>query len=354
MSKSLNLIIGSAGRRLYLLRWFREAMDILEIPGKVIVTEGDPSSAAFTAGDEGISMPAYSDPRYEEAMLQMVDEYQPAMFLSVNDWELAKLGMGLGDEIRSRGVLVPGIADADIAKVTDKYQLTAALSSAGIQTPRTVLASDSRGLAELKGSYSRLIVKDRMGSGSSGLQVVGSSELDTIIERVVLTQPRLGKKSDALDELVIQPYIPATEYGIDIVGTFQNSAERKYHVLARRKIRMRAGETDKAETIDSEAFSELAAGISRALQPMGLIDVDVLVDSDGELHVIDINPRFGGGYPFVHLAGANVPLYYVASLAGRSIDNSWSTYRPGVISAKFEEIRVSAVEQYEADLGSEL
>lgn len=342
MSNSLNIVIGSAGRRLYLLRWFREAMDALEVPGKIIVTESDSSSAAFTAGDDGVLMPPYSDPGYEEAMLQMVDEYHPSMFVSVNDWELAKLGDGLGDRLRSRGVIVPGIADTDIAKVTDKLRLMSLLNTAGLQTPQTVLASDSLGVAELKESYSRLIVKDRMGSGSSGLQVVGASDLDIILERLVLTQSKRYMKDNVLDHVVLQPFIDGVEYGVDVVGTFKKPQEREYHVLARRKIRMRAGETDKAETVDSAKFYEVAAAIGRALQPLGLIDVDILRESNGALHVIDINPRFGGGYPFVHLAGANVPFYYLCSLTGRELhDNSWTSYSPGVVSAKFEEVRVS-------------
>src|SRR5699024_5105860 len=215
MSDFLNIVVGSAGRRLYLLRWFRVAMDALDISGRIIVTDSDPSSAAFTAGDDAVLMPRYSDPRYEDAMLQMVDEYQPAMFVSVNDWELLKLGEGLGSELRSRGVVVPGISDDDIANVTDKLRLMMTLSDAGIQTPQTVLASDSAGVAKLKATHSRLVVKDRMGSGSSGLQVVDSPDLNAIIERLSLRQPAEGMQGNLLDHLVVQPFISGVEYGVD-------------------------------------------------------------------------------------------------------------------------------------------
>lgn len=341
MSENLNIVIGSAGRRLYLLRWFREAMAALNLSGKIIVTESDSSSAAFTAGDEGVLMPRYSDARYEECMLRMIEDHQPAMFLSVNDWELAKLGEGLGDELRSRGVIVPGLADADIAKVTDKYQLQSILKEAGIPTPQTVIASDRNGVRDLKNTYSRLVVKDRWGSGSSGLQIVDSAHVDSAIKRIAQGVSTSHLCIDVLDEIVVQPFIHGMEYGIDVVGTFADSPNQSFRVLARKKIRMRAGETDKAETVAPEDFSATATCIGNALMPTGLIDVDVLRDSNGELHVIDINPRFGGGYPFVHLAGANVPLYYVASLTDRSIGDEWATYKAGVVSAKFEEVRVS-------------
>lgn len=340
MEQPINIVIGSAGRRLYLLRWFREAIDMLGIDGQVIVTESDISSAAFTAGDRGVLMPRYSDPDYEESMLKMIDQLRPAMFVSVNDWELSMLGNGLGDKLRAMGVVVPGIADSEVASVTDKFYLEKLLRMGGISTPRTVLASDREGREELQEAYPRLVVKDRNGSGSSGLAVVESSFLDAAIARAAVELNNLSETSP-LEQIVVQPFLPGQEFGVDVVGTFEEPAEREYKILARQKMRMRAGETDKAITVDSRDFLDLATRLGELLEPTGLIDIDVIRDDNGALYVIDVNPRFGGGYPFVHLAGANIPLYYVASLARRPIDESWATYKPGVISAKFEEVRVS-------------
>src|SRR5699024_701738 len=74
----------------------------------------------------------------------------------------------------------------------------------------------------------------------------------------------------------------------------------------------------------------------------GLIDVDMFLDAAGRVSVIDINPRFGGGYPFVHLAGANVPLYYLAQALDLDIDQGWGRYDTDIVSAKYESIRVTA------------
>ncbi len=112
-------------------------------------------------------------------------------------------------------------------------------------------------------------------------------------------------------------------------------------VLARRKVRMRAGETDKAVTVDPAPCTRIAERIAEASDLTGLIDVDVFVDDFGGASVIDINPRFGGGYPFVHLAGADVPLYYLAQAFGVDIGESWNRYEWNVVSAKFESIRVT-------------
>lgn len=339
-SKPVSVVIGSAGRRLYLIRWFREAFQTLGVDGRVIVTESDISSAAFTAGDHGVLMPRYSDAAYEKAMLRMVEDLQPAMFLSVNDYELALLGGGLGSKLRDRGVVVPGICDQLLTKVTDKFLMARLLQDAGLPTPETVLASDAAGIRRTVDQWPRVVVKHRYGSGSSGLSIVDPTSLSGAIAQAAASAPG-DDHLTPLERVVVQPYIEADEYGLDVVGSFEPPHQRTYRGLARRKIRMRAGETDKAVSVDPSDFAALAEKLGRTLEPMGLIDVDVLSSPDSKSYIIDINPRFGGGYPFVHLAGANVPLFYIASLFDGQLSDEWATYKSGIVSAKFEEARVS-------------
>lgn len=313
---------------------------LLGVEGKVIVTEGDPSSAAFSAGDQGILMPSYSDPTYESTMIEMVEQFRPSMFFSVNDYELATLGNGLDKRLRERGLIVPGIAGDLINRVTDKFLMAALLQNAGIPTPRTVLASDAKGVRELTEDHERLVVKHRHGSGSSGLTMTTSANAQDAIERSAQALSA-GSHWQGLDAVVVQPFLAGEEFGVDVVGAFSGPQDRQYTALARRKMRMRAGETDKAISVDAQDFALIATKLGELLEPQGLIDVDILGGADGSLQVIDVNPRFGGGYPFVHLAGANVPLMYVASMLGLPVEDTWANYESGIVSAKFEEARVS-------------
>src|SRR5690606_2113979 len=111
---------------------------------------------------------------------------------------------------------------------------------------------------------------------------------------------------------------------------------------ARRKVRMRAGATDKAASVDPAPFVANAEKIAPAAQLTGLIDTDMFLADRGEHSGIDINPRFGGGYPSAHLAAAPAPRYYLARALGLELDEDWREYAPGVISAKHESVRVTA------------
>jgi carbamoyl-phosphate synthase large subunit len=65
----------------------------------------------------------------------------------------------------------------------------------------------------------------------------------------------------------------------------------------------------------------------------------VLATKRGYL-VLDLNPRFGGGYAFSHLAGANVPSALLAWANGEKADPSWLRATPGVAVSKYEGVTI--------------
>ena len=107
--------------------------------------------------------------------------------------------------------------------------------------------------------------------------------------------------SDAEHPVLIQELIIGEEYSLDVVNDLDG---RHVATFARCKLAMRAGETDRAVTVDREELHRLGAAIGGQLGHAGNLDCDVLAAQD-RMYVLDLNPRFGGGYPFSHAAGAN-------------------------------------------------
>lgn len=339
-ARSSNIVIASGGRRTYLVKWFQESMEQMGLGGRIIVTDADPYSAAYAEGDASVQMPAYGHPAYGDAMLSLAQEHRPGILISLNDYEIELLSNGLAAQLRSLGVTVPGLPDQVVQQVTDKYRMYELLTSFGVRTPETVLASDVLGGNRNLPAGSTFVVKHRWGSGSSGLKIANPGTLAHAIKQSIADAPI---RSGALPEesVVVQSCVLGQEYGIDLVGTLQGDPGLA-GVLARRKIRMRAGETAQAVTVAPALFERLGVELFNALAPSGLVDIDVMIDGAGSQYVIDINPRFGGGYPFSHLAGADVPRYYLSALHGApeyGDSLGFLEYREGIVSSKFEGVR---------------
>ncbi|WP_114853293.1 ATP-grasp domain-containing protein [Brachybacterium sp. YJGR34] len=343
MTDAATIVIGSAGRRLYLVDWFRDALAALGLEGRIVVTENDPTSAAASYGDLARAMPRYGDPAYGEALIALVEELRPCLFLTVNDYELTHLHVetDLAEQLRARGVLVPGVSRAWQHGCADKLRMARLLDSLGVPTPATVLGDDAEGIAALAGCAEELVVKHRLGSGSSGLAIVAPEAAVAAVAAAAESAPGRRSGAPTRRDVVVQPRLPGIEHGVDIVGDLVRPG-RLSAVLARRKVRMRAGETDQAVTVDASPFRHSAQLIADAAELTGLIDVDMFLDEHGEASVLDINPRFGGGYPFAHLAGADVPRFYVARALGIEIAEDWGDYATGVTAAKYESVRVTA------------
>ena len=343
MTQEITVLIGSAGRRLYLIDWFRAAFASLGLRGRVVVTENDPTSSAASYGDVARRLPRYTDAEYGASLLDLIDELEPSVFVSVNDYELMHLHVhtDLAERIRQRGVLVPGVARAWQGSCADKLLMAGLLEEIGVPTPATVTGDDHEGIAALAALSDELVVKHRLGSGSSGLAVVPASVVAEAVSSAIRSAPQTEGRKATGEDVVVQNKLAGVEHGVDIVGDLRAPGDL-VAVLARCKMRMRAGETDKAITVDPEPFRHNAELIARSSELTGLIDVDMFLDDTGRASVIDINPRFGGGYPFVHLAGADVPRYYLERALGLETGEGWHEYEWGVVSAKYESVRVTA------------
>lgn len=331
----MNILLSSVGRRPYLVRWFQEALEANGQNGQVIAADFDPLAPAQATADDFILAPRVDDPRYRDWLSNVLAERQISLAVSINDFELSEWAHLPRTEEWSALVRLSSHTQY---LVEDKFAMREALDRFKVSNPVTWLGGDKLVSGD---PYKKYVTKGRFGSASRGLRFTDAPGLEAAIYAAaneVTTrqgQPAL-EQTEVLPEnlVIVQERILGNEYGLDIVCDLNGDYAG---VLARRKIAMRSGETDRAESIDPRKFEQLARRIAEAVPHPGSIDVDVIVDAKGTPFVIDINPRFGGGYPFSHLAGARVPNAYVAWAAGLPIAEDWLLSEPGVIGGKFVE-----------------
>ena len=113
-------------------------------------------------------------------------------------------------------------------------------------------------------------------------------------------------------------------------------------VFTKKKLVMRAGETDKAVSFKDE---ELFGLIDRFVSESGFrgqIDIDIF-DVDGKYYISEVNPRFGGGYPHAYECGCDHMTLIVNNLNGVENSSSIGKYEEGVYMMKYNELMVRKI-----------
>ena len=114
-------------------------------------------------------------------------------------------------------------------------------------------------------------------------------------------------------------------------------SRRSVAVYCKKKLAMRAGETDKAVSTNDSTLIEFGSKLLSCMELYGPADVDVIIDKDGP-KLLEINPRFGGGYPCSHMVGADFCNKIIAMRNGQPLTPDIGSCPGGVSMLKQDEI----------------
>lgn len=326
----MNILFTCAGRRRYLLKYFKE---VIGTDGRIIATDMQLSAPALTAADIKIQVPSVYAENYIPTVLDICKKYNVQILISLNDLELPILS-AKKSEFESIGTKVI-VSDPNVIDICfDKYKTAQYIQSLGLNTPKTYIDYNEAVAAVKSGEISfPLILKPRWGSGSIGLEFVDDlEELEMVykLDKKKISKSILANASTSDDFLLIQEVIKGPEYGLDIANDLFGNHRG---VSVKQKLAMRSGETDKAITVDNAMIRDIGATIGKNLKHIGNLDCDIL-EKDGKYYVLEFNPRFGGGYPFSHEAGVNMPKAIVEWAQGRDVPESVFYPRYGEIYSK--------------------
>jgi len=341
---SCNILITCAGRRSYLVDHFREV--VAPLGGHVVTANSEYFAAGFLAGDRRYVVPTIDDPGYLDALFRVVEDEEISLVLSLFDGDLPKLAAAR-EQFLDRGAEV-AVSDPETVYIAgDKWRMFEFLTSQGVGTPRTWLEPDAALAAVATGAASfPLFVKPRWGMASFGvLEVHSPDQLHALFrhvrEKVARSQMKTMAPEGLQEAILVQESLPGQEYGADVLNDFQGN-----HIATtiRRKIAMRAGETDAAVSVNDPELEELCSRLARLLRHRGNLDVDFIRPPGGAAQVLEINARFGGGYPFSHLAGARFPRALVQMVLGEAPD-------PGQVEPDVYALKDIVPRRYELERG---
>lgn len=313
----MNILFTCAGRRTYLLKYFKENMAEGD---KVVATDMQLSAPALQAADVKLQVPAVYDPEYVNITLKICEEQKIDALISLNDLELPILAENKA-KFEALGVKVIVSAPQVIDIAFDKYKTAQWVESLGLVAPKTYVR-----LADVKEALAKgeiefpLFMKPRWGSGSIGLESIADMEELDIYYNLLMKKIKktiLATASVGDEYIMIQEKLTGSEFGLDIMNDLTG---KNVAVSVKQKLAMRAGETDKAVTVDLPEVREMGKKIGESLGHIGNLDVDIMQRADGAYCVLELNPRFGGGYPFSYEAGVNMPKAIIQWVKGEEVD----------------------------------
>ena len=137
--------------------------------------------------------------------------------------------------------------------------------------------------------------------------------------------------------LMIQEFLDGQEIGADVyVDMVSNEV---VSIFTKKKLKMRAGETDKAVSFKDERLFDLINKFVSECGFCGQIDIDVF-DVDGNYYISEVNPRFGGGYPHAYECGCNHIRMIKNNLDAKSNSGNVGNYESGIYMMKYSEVLI--------------
>ena len=315
----MNILFTCAGRRTYLLKYFKEN---LSEGDKVFATDMQLSAPALQVADVKIQVPAVYAADYVDITLGICKEHNINVLISLNDLELPILAENKA-RFEELGVKVV-VSDPEVIDICfDKYKTAQWVESLGLKSPKTYVRLQDVKEALAKGEIDfPLFMKPRWGSGSIGLESIADMEELDIYYHLLMKKIKktiLATASVGDEYIMIQEKLTGNEFGLDVMNDLEGN---NVGVSVKQKLAMRAGETDKAVTRDLPEVREMGRKIGEALKHIGNLDVDIMQRANGDYCVLELNPRFGGGYPFSYEAGVNMPKAIIEWVRGNDVDPS--------------------------------
>ncbi|WP_061040391.1 ATP-grasp domain-containing protein [Vibrio coralliirubri] len=309
----MNLLFTCVGRRKYLIDYFKCESDFVN---KVVGADMSLTAPALHSCDESYQVPSIYDSGYIDEILSICKKERINFIISLNDMELPIL-IDNQERFSDIGVSLALSNEKVINICSDKYMTYEFGLKMGIPVPKTYIEL-GQAIVDIDNKCIKfpLIVKPRWGSASFGLYIVNTiGELEESYRQCHsnLSTSYLSQFKKSHQDVIIQEFIEGSEYGVDIF----NDLKSTYHgFVAKKKLSMRSGETDKATTVSPRLFLDSATKIGKNLGHIGNLDCDFM-ERDGEMLLLELNPRFGGGYPFSHEAGANLVKCLLLSMCDR-------------------------------------
>jgi carbamoyl-phosphate synthase large subunit len=299
-----NILITSAGRRVSLVKAFQQEIKKIFPDAKVLTTDSKPElSAACHVSDGAIKICQINHPDYIKELLSICHSNEIGMIIPTIDTELQILAIHK-QEFYDIHIIISSLNF--IEKCRDKRKTNTFFTEKGIPIPFEV---------DKKKPTFPLFIKPFNGSLSSEIHHIESVSQLT---HYLLTD----------EKFMFMEYLSPKEYDEFTVDMYYDKNHELKCLVPRKRIEVRGGEISKGITMKNEVFNFIAIKMGKLEGAIGCLTLQVFLHKlSKEIIGIEINPRFGGGFPLSYKAGANFPKWLIMEyLLGETnipIHNDW-------------------------------
>lgn len=314
--EKINILVTSAGRRVSLVRSFKSELRKVEPLGKVYCTDLFPKlSSACQVSDGAFPVVKVTHENYIQNLLTICLENRIALIIPTIDSELEVLSKNrlffLKYGIKSV------ISDFEfIKKCRNKRLIHDFFDSLDITRAKEYIQSNLR--------YP-VFVKPFDGSRSQGIHLLNS--------KAQLTDKIIANKGNMFLE-----YVNPEKFKEFTVDIYFNKDSKILSVVPRERIFIRDGEVNKACTRKNSIIAYVREKFENVSGLRGCITLQVFKKKDEDsIIAIEINPRFGGGYPLSYEAGSNFPKWIIEEyLLNIKLNQYKEDWKPNLLMLRYD------------------
>lgn len=314
-------MILSAGTRNKVVEYF---VKTLRGKGKVIATDMSNLAPAIYEADKYYIVPAMTAPGYMDTVFDICKKENVSAVLSLIDPELSLLAKHKA-EFDELGVTVIGSSYELCELALDKFQMYQWLKDHGYKCAKSYMDKEAF-FADVDAGVATYPVFVKPARGSASISISKVYDRETV-ELLFAHE----------DGLMIQEFLDGQEIGADVY--IDMVSHEVVSIFTKKKLKMRAGETDKAVSFQDEKLFALIEQFIKDAGYNGQIDIDIF-DVKGEYYISEVNPRFGGGYPHAFESGADHMKLIVNNLEGKANECVIGQYENGTYMMKYNEVKV--------------
>ena len=317
----MNILILAAGTRNKIVQYFKRTWNGV---GTVVATDASTLGPAIYDADKFYIVPPITADGYIDVILDICKKEQIRGVLSLIDPELSLLAANK-EKFEALGVTIIGSSYELCEMALDKMQMYRWLVAHGYHCARSWMDKEAFYRAVDAGEVRYpVFVKPYRGSASISISKVYDKEtVDLLFAHE--------------DDLMIQEFLNGQEIGADVYIDLISG--EVVSIFTKKKLRMRAGETDKAVSFKDPALFDLIERFVAEAGYRGQIDIDIF-EINGVYYISEVNPRFGGGYPHAYESGCDHVTLILNNLKGIVNTKNIGRYDDGIYMMKYNEVKI--------------